>query len=175
MGSTGEQLQADVRFQFETAAAGAAQPEESTFQFSKDLFELATADRPVVAVWAVGDVYDESGEPKWPESLPLEVYRLPDRAAAIDAFQALRSVPRWSRWHADDDVPTTGLTRVAGLDAHLEDIAGTLWTRLPERLPAGWYLVQYPSKTRPAQAILQVTDIAGYLMVSETQDAGLGE
>ena len=68
----------------------------------------------------------------------------PISAAAIDAFQALRSTPRWSRWHADDDLPTKGLTRVAGLDAHLEEIDGTLWTRLPERLPAGWYLVAVP-------------------------------
>ncbi len=169
VGSTGEQLETDIRFQFETVAAGEAQPEATSFRFSRDLFESATADRPVVSVWAYGDFYDESGEPRWPKSVPLEVYRLPDRAAAIDAFLQLRSVPRWSRWHAEDDVPTQGLTRVAGLDAHLEEIGGTLWTRLPEALPAGWYLVQYPSETQVAQAILQVTDISGYLMVSETQ------
>jgi alpha-2-macroglobulin len=169
VGATGEQLEEDVRFEFETAAAGADQAPEPTFRFSKDLFESATADRPVVSVWAYGDFYDERGDPEWPTSLPLEVYRLPDRAAAIDAFQLLRSLPRWSQWHADDQVPTAGLKRVAGLDAHLEDVGGTLWTRLPEALPVGWYLVQYPSTTRPAQAILQVTDISGYLMVSETQ------
>ena len=66
-------------------------------------------------------------------------------------------------------MPTAGLARVAGLDARLEDAAGTLWTRLPETLPAGWYLVEHPSAAHRAQAVLQVTDIAGYLIVSETE------
>ena len=47
---------------------------------------------------------------------------------------------------------------------------GGLWFQLPKRLPAGWYVVTVRSGTRPVQAILQVTDIAGYLVV--TRDAG---
>ena len=100
--------------------------------------------------------------------MPLEVYQLSDQAKAIDAFRQLRASPTWSQWSTGPLVPTKGLRRVVKLDAHVEDHQGTLWTRLPERLPAGWYLVQYPSKKRPAQAILQVTDIASYLLVSET-------
>ena len=168
VGATGEQLEADVQFRFETAAAGEAQPQQTTFQFASDLFESATADRPVVAVWAFGD-FNENGDQQWPDRMPLEVYRLADRAAAIDTFRVLRSAQRWSRWHADADVPTAGLTRIAGFDARLEEIGGTLWTRLPEALPEGWYLVQYPSASGPSQAVLQVTDISAYLMVSETQ------
>ncbi len=100
--------------------------------------------------------------------MPLEVYRLSDRAKAIESFRRLRATPSWSQWSTGPQVPTKGLRRVVKLDAHVEDHQGTVWTRLPERLPAGWYLVQYPSKKHPAQAILQVTDIASYLLVSDT-------
>ena len=168
--ATGETLEMDVRFQFETAAAGRPTTSETIFQFSTDLFESAVADRPTIALWAFGDVSDdESQQPTSPDSIRLEVYRLANQAAAIDAFRQLRTTPRWSTWNAADRVPTAGLSRVAGVDAHLEDAQGTLWTRLPEPLPAGWYLVQYPSERHQAQTILQVTDIASYLVVSETK------
>jgi hypothetical protein len=168
VGATGEQLESDFRFQFETEAEGAPAT-DTTFRFANDLFESATADRPTIALWYFGEVSDEPDGPKAPDTVPLEVYRFPDQTAAIDAFQHLRAVPSWSQWNANQPVPTSGLTLVAGLDAHLENAAGTLWTRLPEPLPAGWYLVRYPSATHPAEAVLQVTDVAGYLMVSDTQ------
>jgi hypothetical protein len=170
VGATGEALEKDVRFQFETTAPGRPTTGETTFRFSTDLFESAVADRPTIALWAFGDASDdETEQPASPSNIRLEVYRFADEAAAIDAFRQLRTTPRWSTWNASDRVPTAGLSRVAGLDAHLEDAQGTLWTRLPESLPAGWYLVQYPSERYQAQTILQVTDIASYLVVSETK------
>lgn len=161
--ATGEILEEDVRFQFETAPANDAVSRETTFRFANDLFESATADRPTISLWA----FSWDGEQEI-DSVPLEVYRLSDQAKAIDAFRHLRTTPTWSQWSASPQFPTKGLRRVVKLDAHVEDHQGTLWTRLPEPLPAGWYLVQYPSAKRPAQAILQVTDIASYLLVSDT-------
>ena len=68
---------------------------------------------------------------------------------------------------------TGPLTKVLSLDARFadgpEDGEGALWTALPEPLPAGWYLVEHPAKAYPAQAILQVTDIASYLLVTDTK------
>ena len=65
------------------------------------------------------------------------------------------------------------MTKVLSLDARFAarpaGNEGVLWTALPEPLPAGWYLVEHPSKTYPAQAILQVTDIASYLLVTDTK------
>ena len=66
-------------------------------------------------------------------------------------------------------MPTTGLTRLFAFDALLSDSEGVLWTTLPETLAAGWYLVQVPSEARTIQAMLQVTDIASYLAVSDTK------
>ena len=161
--ATGEILEQDVRFQFETAPAKDAAARETTFRFANDLFESATADRPTISLWA----YASEGDAEI-DSVPLEVYRLADQAKAIDAFRQLRATPTWSHSSPPPQVPTKGLRRVVKLEAHVEEHQGTLWTRLPEPLRPGWYLVQHPSATRPAQAILQVTDIASYLLVSDT-------
>ena len=75
--ATGETLEKDLRFQFETAAPDRPTTSETTFQFSTDLFESAVADRPILALWAFGDVSsdDESAQSTSPDSIRLEVYR----------------------------------------------------------------------------------------------------
>ncbi|HEX2469914.1 MAG TPA: Ig-like domain-containing protein [Candidatus Limnocylindrales bacterium] len=169
VGGTGEILEDDVRFQFETASTDAPRPSSSYFRFSNDLFESATAQRPVVGLWWYADDSEAEETVRPPKTVRLEVYALADRGAAIESFRALREIPRWSRYNSAERLPTDGLRRVAGLDAPLQDANGTLWTTLPERLPAGWYLVEQPSATLPSQAILQVTDLAAYLAVSGTR------
>ncbi|HEX7347661.1 MAG TPA: Ig-like domain-containing protein [Candidatus Limnocylindrales bacterium] len=160
---TGETLDREVRFRFETSGQGARPNARSYFQFSNDLFESATRDRPVVGLWW----FDVDGRPSTPRTVRLDVYRYADRDAAIDAFVALRELPRWSEWNASERLPTRGLTRVARVDAPLREAGGTLFTTLPERLAAGWYLIQHPDDRAPAQTILQVTDVTAYLAVSE--------
>lgn len=166
--ATGEVLESDRHFRFETALAGDPNARPTTFQFSDDVFESATAVRPTIALWVFQD-WDGDIPPAPPKSARIEVHRLPDLAGAIDAFRQVRSFPRWARRASADLVPTAGLTRVVAFDAPLKDSNGVLWFDLPERLPAGWYLVTLPSPTRSVQAMLQVTDIAGYLVVSDTK------
>ncbi|MFL5683971.1 MAG: hypothetical protein ACJ77O_12610, partial [Chloroflexota bacterium] len=153
---------------FETAAKASSAP-TSTFQFSQDLFESSTTDRPIVALWSFQDSDDEENLPPPPTNARLEVYRVDGLATAMETYRAVRAYPRWSRLSAADLVPTAGLSEILSLDARLQESDGVLWTELPDRLPAGWYLLQVPSSTRPIQAMLQVTDIASYLVVSDTR------
>ena len=162
---TGERLEADVRFMFETAAPSGT--ELVTFRFSDDVFEARPTEAATIALWAFQE-WEGDQQPAPPKSAPIEIYRFPDLQAAIDAFRAVRSTPAWAKWSTTGAVPTAGLTRVAAFDADLQDAGGVLWFRPPERLPAGEYLVQLASPTRPIQAMLQVTDIAAYLVVSDT-------
>ena len=143
----------------------------TTFRFAKDLFESATAERPTIALWAYGDVYDESGSPRARQRAAGD---LP--AARLGRPPSTRSgscapSPAGAEWHADDHVPTDGPDAASPVSTPGSRTSQRHALDAPARSPAraGWYLVQYPSKTQPAQAILQVTDIAGYLMVSETR------
>lgn len=165
---TGEVLASDVRFAFETARAGAAKA-STTFQFTDDVFESATADRPTIALWAFQEWDEDEEAPAPPKDARVEVHRFRDLEAAIDAYRQVRAAPHWARWAAVDTVPTKNLARVAAFDARLRDSEGTMWFQLPARLPAGWYVVTLPSTARTTQTILQVTDIAAYLVISDTQ------
>ncbi len=146
VGATGEELESDVRFRFETALAGQA-ADSTTFQFADDVFESPTSERPVIALWAFQEWDEGEAEPVPPTSAPIEVHRIRDLDAAVDAFRQVRSFPRWTRASTADLVSTTGLTRVFEFDAELRDSDGVLWFNLPERLPAGWYLVTLHAPT----------------------------
>ena len=163
--ATGERLESDVRFMFETAAPAGAPP--ITFRFTDDVYETRPSEPATIALWAFQEWAGDE-EPQPPTSAPIEIYRFPDLDTAVDAFRAVRAAPSWAQWSTPGLVPTTGLTRVIAFDADLQRSEGLLWFRAPERLPAGEYLVQLPSPTKPIQAMLQVTDIAAYLAVSDT-------
>jgi hypothetical protein len=158
---TDEVLAEDFRFRFETAAkAGTSEP---SFEFPNELLEVALAGRPDLPIWG----FNEDGS--YPRAASIEVYRLAGIGDAIDAYRRLRGSARWARWSTDDSVSTTGLRRVMAFDAKLWRGSDQLWFRLPDTLPAGWYLVQRPSPKGPTQVILQVTDVAGYLTVSDSR------
>lgn len=164
VGSTGEATDTETRFQFETSATSKAR-KAVTFTFPDDVFESPTTERPIFGLWW----YSEAQNPKTPKTTRIEVYRLADMAAGIDAFQALRARPGWSRWSKAGLVDTKKLRRVVAIDARLNANENAYFVRLPKTLPAGWYLVQHPDGTNPIQAVLQVTDVAGFLAVSETR------
>jgi len=159
---TGEATDKDTKFQFETAATSA--PSSAiTFSFPDQVLESPTAERPVMGVW-----WFSEDQPA-PKTFRIEVYRLANLTAAIDAFRALRARPDWSRWSTDGLVDTTRLSREVGADVPLQKYRDAFWLQLPETLAPGWYLVQHPGGTRPIQTVLQVTDVAGYLSVSQTR------
>ena len=160
--STGQATTVDTRFQFETAAT-TAPAETIEFSFQDQLVESSTADRPAIGLWG----YFEEG--KSPKTTPIQVYRLANLDAAIAAFRSLRARPDWSRWSTDGLVDTTKLTRLVAFEARLNKYQDSFWVQLPDRLRAGWYLVQQTAAHRPLQLVLQVTDVAGYLAVSETR------
>ncbi len=165
---TDEVLESDVRFRFETAAASANGQVRTTFQFADDVVESATADRATIALWAFQETEGDAEIPR-PRTARIEVHRLADLDAAVAAFRQVRASPSWSRASAADLVPTKDLPTAVSVDAELHEQDGGLWFQLPKVLPAGWYVVTVRSGTRPVQAILQVTDIAGYLVVTETR------
>jgi hypothetical protein len=161
--STGESTVSDTRFQFETAAATPAPEDATNFSFQDQVAEASTADRPAIGLW--GWFNDQ----KPPKTTPIQVYRLANLDAAITAFRGLRARADWSRWSTDGLVDTSKLTRVVAIDARLNALGDAFWVQLPNRLPAGWYIVQQTAARRPIQIVLQVTDVAGYLAVSETR------
>ncbi len=150
---TGQALEAAVVFQFETRSRSTTR--RSVTWLTRDLFDSGTTDRPLLGV----EAFDR-------RRIHLEAYRFPDQAAAIAAYRRLVTRPYWTDWSGTDVISTKGLRRVVSTDlAVLTMTNGARAVRLPARLPQGAYLVQTGHRDRP-QAILQVTDVAGYVSVS---------
>jgi hypothetical protein len=158
---TDETLAEDYRFRFETAARPGTR--STNLSFPNEILDVPSTGRPDLPIWG----YNADGSA--PTKARIEVYRLRDIGAAIDAFRQLRGSPRWAQWSTDSAVSTTGLRRVMAFDARLRRGGDSLWFRLPATLAPGWYLVQRPSPKRPTQVVLQVTDVAGYLTVSSSR------
>ena len=162
-GTTGEPMVDDYRFAFETVGADGATAADVEVGFHRQLVESSTAAAPALGAWAYRE--DDSTV----ASIHVDVYRLPGLDAAIDAYRQLRSAPTWSRWSTEGVVATADLPKVASFDARLRDYRGDQAIAFPEPLDAGWYVVEHPDGRRPPQAIVQVTDLSGYLSVSDTR------
>ena len=159
---SGEATTDDTRFQFETQDKTASEDQPRTFEFPGEVTEVPTGERPKIGIWSYGGT-------KLPKSTTIAVYRLAGIDAAIDAFRTIRARPDWTRWSSAGLVDVTGLTSVVSATVPLNPYRNGSWFQLPERLNAGWYLVQQADGTKPVQTVLQVTDVAGYLAISETK------
>lgn len=156
-------------FSFETGSSArqdAISPIVEGVFFDRLLSESSTSDPPALQV----DV-PSNGDVK---SLPLEVYRYKDVAAFIDAIAAAVAVPRWSYYgRRDFRLDPSGLDRVATFTSDVTTPSSlnpyVRYVTFPSALDPGFYLVQAASGDRPAQALLQVTDLAAYGSLSATK------
>jgi hypothetical protein len=161
-----ETLETDVRWQFETAAKDGQVGDTGYLWFHRPIVEV----RPGAPV----DIAMELSLPEdatQPSTLPTELYRLPDLAAARAAAETLSIDTTWTSWTTTGLVDTTGLQRVGAFDARV--VVQEAWQydvlHLPSPLDAGWYLVVLPRQPRAAQVLVQVTDLAAYALTSETR------
>lgn len=157
-------LESDVVFAFETAGST---PEPEGFaedRIGRPVFESASDEAPVLGM----TVYREGPAP---DSVAVRVHRLPSATAAVEAARMILTAPTWARWSTKGLVPTAGLPRVLAFDGRLEsiDASGGFVIRFPTALDPGWYLVVLPVGGRDLQALLQVSDVAVYVMATETR------
>ena len=157
-------LESAFTFAFETA--GAEQPADEPWSMSlgRPILEAAPDEPPVIGVQGF------SRGPA-PATLPVELYRLPSLAVAVEAAGTILSAPTWAQSSSTGLVPTTNLDRTLAVDAPLESIdrQGNHVISLPFSLDPGWYLVVFPRDGRDQQALLQVSEVAVYVMTTETQ------
>ncbi len=167
---TGQVLERDVTFQFETENAD---PDDAAdLVLSTRLVDSSTADEPVMQIdFSSPENGDESF--KIPTKLPLTVHRLPNLTTATTAFELLDAAPEWAfTGRAPIDTDDLTLTLKATVPVHRfgpEEEGSQSWIALPETLPAGWYVVTMSNDGRPRQLLLQVTDLAVYAVVSATR------
>jgi hypothetical protein len=154
-------LEQDVTFRFETA--GPDLPPAVRFRFGRDVLEASPTEFPIVAL--VVDTPEDVASVQPPKSVQVRAYRFPSLAATLAPMQRFLAGPGWADFN-DPSIPTTGLPRVMTFSAALRPLPGVAdqVITFPARLPRGWYLVEAGTE-RPAQAILQVTEVSAWVAV----------
>ena len=154
-------LERDVRFGFETA--GPDQPPAVRYTFGRSILETSPTEVPIVGLTVDTPTDVASIQP--PTSVQVRVYRFPSPAATVAPMQRFLAGPDWTSF-TDPSIPTTGLPRVMTFNAGLRALPGNAdhIITFPARLPRGIYLVE-AGVERPAQAILQVTEVSAWVAV----------
>jgi len=161
-GST-QVLQDDLRFAFETAGP-ASERTEPRVMFERPIHEIRPNEAAVIPVNVDGDPGEASVITR-----RLVVYGLRGLDEALDAARTLSVDRGWASWSSNGNVSTEGLEEVASHDVEVSVPWNDQRLTLPAGLPAGWYLLELPQEGRPAQVVLQVTDLAAYVLLSETR------
>lgn len=158
-GST-EILESDRTFKFETAVASTP---VSRVEFGRSMIEIRPDGQPTVIVTS-SDSHD--GESSAPDSIGIQIHRLPDFKAVIAAGVALAGPDAWAIAAPSATVSTAGLTRVADVKASiLSTDAGSLMT-MPVHLAKGAYVVTITQPGAPAQLLVQVTNLSAYALAA---------
>lgn len=160
---TGQVLRQDVTAQFETS--GTASQDGRMFAPVK-LADAGTRDAPAIGVAFV----DRNGA-DLPKTLPIQVHRLTGLTSAINAYDRLVTAGNWAR-SGGAPIDTKGLPETLRATVRFHEFAqsdGAGWIQLPRALAAGWYVVTITFVGDRSQALIQVTDVATYALVTDTR------
>jgi len=161
---TGESLEKDVTFRFETATT---RPVGVRLWLADALVDATPRERAALTVWV--DIPENESAPK---TVPITVHRLASLDAAMTAWSAIADAPDWTLASSVRAVSTASLPQVLSATVRVRSlVAGTRWIQLPQSLPVGWYVVTVTFAGVPRQLVLQVTDTATYALVTTTRTA----
>ncbi|MCL2562656.1 MAG: Ig-like domain-containing protein [Oscillospiraceae bacterium] len=154
-----EIIAADHVFSFETESAEeSSQTGTARVHFSNQVVEFPSFAPPRVNYWFN---YDIAGNRP---SISIQVHRIANRDRGIAAVNQLTDIPSWShRFHADQVVDTSGLTRVynaAITRRQAEDGWGEETYTLSSPLAPGFYVLTASVGDARSQVIIQITDLA---------------
>ena len=162
LNDSAEKLESDFTFRFETAAA--ATPGVARLTFGRSMYESRPGERIVLPMgYASHDDAIENG----PDSVTVDIHRLPGFSAVLDAATALAGPNSWAISSPAAVVDTSDLTRIARVDGKLLDSDHGLLLRLPLEPSAGAYVVTIVQLGPPRQMLLQVTNLAAYALVAQ--------
>lgn len=166
LGDTGMTLQRDVTIRFETEASHHAAAHVTMY---RPLFDAGTRDRAAISIRIDGD----EGASGAVTRLSVKVHRLPGVSAAIEGWSAIADAPDWTAATGTAPIATRQLPLVLSGTVRLRTFTResdwVKWFELPGTLRAGWYVVTASFDNVPRQAILQVTDLAMYAVVTTSR------
>ncbi|MFC1655449.1 Ig-like domain-containing protein [Patescibacteria group bacterium] len=179
----------DYTVQFETAE-GPAPTSSKYFSFSKDYYEVSSAqplamtvytnldDTPVFVEIPEAELeFDEEGnpieieipEPKAP-TVDVEVYKFSDVDKYIEALEERENIPYWaSLTRSQYDYKISDLEKIATFEAEIGEEDWRQYIHMPSaELSDGYYLFKVNTDDDMDQALVQMTDLSAFISATAT-------
>ncbi|MFA4999905.1 MAG: alpha-2-macroglobulin family protein [Patescibacteria group bacterium] len=153
--ATGENLSEAYRFQFEVREEEAP---ATTINFADDLVEFATEQNPAFSVYARNKQAEQLAA--------VKVYNYQSLDAFTAALEKYYEIPSWAASaRRCAEINYSGLSLAATYNLPLASNDRGNYLVLPNRLPAGFYLVEAAIGDNHSWIFVQVSDVSAYTTV----------
>jgi len=161
----------NLSFSFETeseSARDAANQAQASVQFFNQYFEVNSFDPPQLSFWLNYDARIMSRP-----QINVRIYRFTDTDFAVRSILNQQNIPFWAMFAQEQamiDVRARGIRHEASFN--LRGVQGDEWQEVmtfPNRLPAGFYVVNASVGDNVSQVILQVTDLSVQVLADAEQ------
>ena len=160
-----------IAFQFETAAEDEYIARNGIY-FSKDSYEVGLNTTIALTAYEYGSTrsYDDDEGSDAGPAIPVEIYKFNTEADFQKALIAKNDLPYWASYaNRNFAYDENSITHIGSFDGFMDKVNWQSFIYLPAAdLAAGQYLLQVNDGNNLNQAILQITDLSTYQMISDT-------
>ena len=114
---------------------------------------------------------EDDDQPRIPDSAFVVAHRLPTFRAVTEAAEILAGRNGWAVASPAAVVDTTGLPRVARVEATVRETDAGYVLQVPVQLGTGFYVLTIDQAGAPAQVLLQVTNLSAYALTASHDTA----
>ena len=160
-----QKLTEDKVWQFETA--GEEKVTGQYASFAKDYYELTTTQDIALEYGLMGYDYDAPG----PEKINIDVYKFSGIDEYIKAYQEELSLPMWATYMRNNYThDISKLQKIGGFEAKTDKTKWQRYFYIPdENIGEGYYLFEINDSGKKDQALVQITDLTMYGMMTKTK------
>ncbi len=163
-------LKEDYSFKFETGKTTSSPTDnyKGYFSYNKRLNEFSPREKPHIPFYYyINENSTKSGTAK----VQTTVYGYKNIDSFITALGKKDSIPSWAYMTNQKNLAqTTGLNKVLNFDQEFKaNYSEGQFIKIPQALPAGYYVIDSKWDTLRFQTFIQVTDIGMYIMKSDTK------
>jgi hypothetical protein len=160
-----QKLAEDKVWQFETAGEDKVYGEYAFF--GKDYYELTTTQAIALEYSLSGYDWDAAG----PETINVDVYKFSNIDEYVKAFQEELSLPVWASYMRNNYThDTSKLQKIGGFEAKTDKAKWMRYLYIPdEDIDEGYYLFEINDEGKKDQALIQITDLTMYGMMTRTK------
>lgn len=160
-------IESDFTFQFETTVydektGDSIIPKENIY-FYKPSYEYSTSEEKFIPILVYYNYGRDGGDRNIVSAdVKAKIYKYKTVDAYIEAAETKDEIPYWSRTALNNSaLKADGLEKVAEFDQDIPlNSMNETFLNVPEKLEAGYYLIEVVWNKTLAQALIQVTDVA---------------